>query len=68
MSLDLELDSILEWISWEMNSSSVEVPSLGGMVSAVIPSHSSVVGVSVALSSEASSTWVSDASSGASEE
>jgi len=44
-TLDLELDSISEWISWEVRSSWVEPPSLVSAVVAFVPNNISVVGV-----------------------
>lgn len=39
--LDLELNSILQWVSWEVNSSSVKQPSLAGSVIAVLEDNDS---------------------------
>jgi len=45
-SLDLELDTVSEWISWEVKWSSVDVPGLVSTVVALPPDD--LVGVSVA--------------------
>jgi hypothetical protein len=44
--LDLEPDSVLQWVSWEWSSSSVDEPSLvGGVLGASVPSEVSIVGI-----------------------
>jgi len=43
LSLDLESDSIAEWVSWEVNSSSVDSPGLVGTIVASVPDGVSVV-------------------------
>lgn len=48
-SLDLESDSISEWVSWEMNSSSVEGPGLVGTIVASPENNVSKVVISVSM-------------------
>jgi len=59
---DLEFDSISQWVSWEVNSSSIKEPSLTNLIVAIIPVGKSVVAVAISLGTETSSTWVSDVS------
>lgn len=43
--LDLELDTVFQWVTWEFNALSVEVPGLGGTIIAHIEGHVSVVAI-----------------------
>lgn len=63
LGLELEFDSVVEWISWEMNSSSVNPPSLVSAVMAAVPDGNSMVGVMGTMNVKAVSSSVSDVSS-----
>ena len=58
--LDLESDSIVEWVSWEVNSSSVDPPGLVETIVTVPVDDMSVVGVAVAMNIKALLTIVID--------
>lgn len=56
----LELNSISEWVSWEVNFlGSVKSPSLMSNISAILPVKCSSVVVHSSVDTEASLTWVS---------
>jgi len=56
---DLESNSAFEWISWEVNSSSVEREGLSHIVEASVPMDISVLSVG-SLNLQTLTTWVSD--------
>jgi hypothetical protein len=60
--LDLESNTIVEWVSWVVDSLSVQEPSLVVTIVASEPDGVSVVGVGVSMHIEAQSSSVSDVS------
>ena len=60
--LDLELDSILQWVSWEVNSSSVKGPTLVGSIVAVLEDDNSIFSITI-LNIQTFGRWVSEVSS-----
>lgn len=63
LGLDLESDTVSDWVSWELGSLSVDHPTLVGTIVALVPVDMSVVGVGVSVNVEASSSLISDSSS-----
>lgn len=61
-SLDLELDSIFQWVSWEVNSSFVKEPSLVGSIVAVLEDNDSIFSITI-LNIQTFGRWVSQVSS-----
>lgn len=59
--LDLELDSVSEWVSWVVEWSSVEVEGLLGVVAADLENHVTTIPSSV-VEVKAVSSWRSDVS------
>lgn len=62
-SLDLELDTISQWISWNVHWSSIKVPSLVSTVMASPVDNPSVVVVFATMDIKAVSCWISEVSS-----
>lgn len=60
---DLELDSILDWVWWVLDSLGVDLPSLVKAVVALVPVDMSVVSVGVTMDIQASNSQISDVSS-----
>jgi len=61
--LDLELDSVSEWLVWPVDSSSVKIPSLGSAVVAVPPVGVHMVSVVRSVDHKAEVSVVPDTSS-----
>ena len=60
---DLELDIILEWIFWEVNSLGVNSEALVGSIVAVPEDSVSMLGIDTSVDIQALSRWVSEVSS-----
>jgi hypothetical protein len=64
LRLDLELDTVGEWVSWILGGLGVDVPGLVQSIVAVVEDGVSVVGVGVSVDIQALTSQVSEVSSG----